>query len=52
MAIIESLRNLFRPRYITISGGDYGVAVANMDAAQLYRKIGRASCRERVLQGV
>ena len=29
--------NLFRPKYIFRYGGDYGVAVAGMDAAQLYR---------------
>lgn len=36
MAIFGDIRNFFRPRYY-IYGGDYGVNVANMDAAQLYR---------------
>ena len=37
MAIFSGLRNLFRPR-ITYQyyGGDYGVAVADLDAARLY----------------
>ena len=37
MALFSGLRNLFRPRYTYIYGGDYNVSVANMDAAQLYR---------------
>lgn len=37
MAVFSRLRNLFRPTYTFIYGGDYGVNVANMDAAQLYR---------------
>lgn len=37
MAIFSSLTNLFRPRPYYIYSGDYGVAVASMDAAQLYR---------------
>ena len=38
MAILSSLRNLFRPTTIYYySGSDYGVSVAAMDAAQLYR---------------
>lgn len=38
MAVFESLRSLFRPeiRYY-FYGGDYGVNVAHMDIAQLYR---------------
>ena len=36
MAIFSSLTNLFRPRYY-IYAGDYGVHVANLDAADLYR---------------
>ena len=37
MAIFQNLRNLRRQVVIHIDGGDYGVTVANMDAAQLYR---------------
>ena len=37
MAILASLNNLFRPRPYYIYNGDYGVSIANMDAAQLYR---------------
>ena len=37
MAIFQSLRNLFRPKIAYVYGGDYGVSVAQMDAAQLYR---------------
>ena len=37
MAIFNSLRNLRRPVMAYFDGGDYGVAVANLDAAQLYR---------------
>ena len=37
MAIFDGIRNLFRPRITYVYGGDYGVSVANMDAAQLYR---------------
>ena len=37
MAFLTSLRNIFRPNYYIYSGGDCGVAVANLDAAQLYR---------------
>ena len=39
MAIFENLRMLWRPqyRYMYLGAGDYGVQVANMDAAQLYR---------------
>lgn len=37
MAIFDGVRNLFRPRITYVYGGDYGVHVANMDAAQLYR---------------
>ena len=37
MAIFNGLKNLFRPSYTYIYGGDYGVSVASMDAAQLYR---------------
>lgn len=37
MTIFGGIRNLFRPRITYVYGGDYGVNVANMDAAQLYR---------------
>ena len=37
MTIFEGLRNLRRPLVTYIYGGEYGVSVANMDAAQLYR---------------
>ena len=37
MAIFESLRNLRRPVIMYTHSGDYGVSVAHMDAAQLYR---------------
>lgn len=36
MAIFRNIKNLFRPYYV-VYGGDYGVSVANLDAAQLYR---------------
>ena len=36
MAMFNGIRNFFRPRYY-IYGGDYGVNVANMDAAALYK---------------
>ena len=38
MAVFSGLKSLFRPeiRYY-YSGGDYGVSVAHLDAAQLYR---------------
>ena len=37
MTILSSLSTLFRPKTYYIYSGDYGVAVANLDAAQLYR---------------
>ena len=37
MAIFSGLRNLFRPQITYVYGGDYGVSIANMDAAELYR---------------
>ena len=37
MAIFDGLRRLFRPTFIYWYGGDYGVNVANLDAAELYR---------------
>lgn len=37
MTVFGGLRNLFRPRITYVYGGDYGVGIANMDAAQLYR---------------
>lgn len=37
MAILSSLRDLLRPNITYVYGGDYGVRVANMDAAQLYK---------------
>ena len=37
MAILSSLKNIFRPTTYYYYGGDYGVAVAQMDAATLYR---------------
>ena len=37
MAIFSGLRSLRRPAVTYVYGGDYGVHVANMDAAQLYR---------------
>ena len=37
MTIFGSIRNFFRPKFTYVYGGDYGVNVANMDAAQLYR---------------
>ena len=37
MALFENLRSLFSPNVAYVYGGDYGVRVADMDAAQLYR---------------
>lgn len=37
MIIFDGLRRMRRPVVTYIDGGDYGVKVANMDAAQLYR---------------
>jgi len=37
MAIFTGLRNLLRPNYTFVYGGDYGVRVADMDADELYR---------------
>lgn len=37
MIIFDGLRRMRRSMVTYINGGDYGVAVANMDAAQLYR---------------
>ena len=37
MVILDGLRNLFRPKYTYVYGGDYGVNVANMNAAELYK---------------
>ena len=37
MAMFDGLRRLFRPNLIYYYGGDYGVGVANLDAAELYR---------------
>ena len=38
MAVFNGLKSLFRPNIqYYYSGGDYGVSIANMDAAQLYR---------------
>lgn len=37
MAIFDGIRNLFRPNITYVYGGDFGVNVANMDAADLYR---------------
>ena len=37
MAIFLRLKDFFRPTYIYSYGGDYGVNVAHLDAAQLYR---------------
>lgn len=37
MVIFNGLKTILRPRIQYLYGGDYGVAVANMDAAQLYR---------------
>lgn len=37
MALFDGLRNFFRPKYTFVYGGDYGVSVAQMNAAQLYR---------------
>ena len=37
MAILDGLRSLFRPKYTYVYGGDYGVNVANMNAAELYK---------------
>lgn len=35
--IFDGIRKLFRPKYTYVYGGDYGVHIANMDAADLYR---------------
>ena len=38
MAIFRGLKNMFRPKVTYIYGGvDFGVKIANMDAAQLYK---------------
>ena len=37
MVILDGLRNLFRPKYTYVYGGDYGVSVANMNAEELYK---------------
>ena len=37
MALLTSLKSLFRPTTYYYYGGDYGVGVANLDAATLYR---------------
>ena len=37
MPIFSNIKNFFRPSPVYIYGGDYGVSVAHMDAAQLYR---------------
>ena len=37
MAIFQNLRILRRPSVIYIENGDYGVSIADMDAAQLYK---------------
>ena len=37
MAIFTGLKNLLRPNYTFVYGGDYGVRVADMDADELYR---------------
>lgn len=37
MALFRNIRAMFRPRITYIYGGDYGVRVADMTAAQLYR---------------
>ena len=37
MPIFSNLKNFFRPSPVYVYGGDYGVSVAHMDAAQLYR---------------
>ena len=37
MGVFRNVRSLFRPAPVYVYGGDYGVAVANMDAAELYR---------------
>ena len=37
MALFDGLRSFFRPKYTFVYGGDYGVSVAQMNAAQLYR---------------
>ena len=37
MPVFSNLKNMFRPSPIYIYGGDYGVSVAHLDAAQLYR---------------
>lgn len=37
MAFFSGLRGMLRPKNYYVYGGDYGVAVASMDAAQLYR---------------
>lgn len=37
MTLLNGLKSLFRPTVYYYYGGDYGVQVANMDAAQLYQ---------------
>lgn len=37
MRLFDGLRSMMRPHVQYIYGGDWGVSVANMDAAQLYR---------------
>ena len=37
MALFDGLRHFFRPKYTFVYGGDYGVSVAQMNVAQLYR---------------
>ena len=37
MSIFDGIRSFFRPNITYVYGGDYGVSVANLDAAQLYK---------------
>ena len=37
MALFTGLKNFLRPTYTYVYGGDYGVQIANMDAATLYK---------------